>query len=82
MLVSDHLTNVSDTDDLDVKLRERQRQDRLSLFPNRSAAELFAASDAEATLMTADEKAAEDLLWRDFQTGINETRASLGMRQL
>jgi hypothetical protein len=68
--------------DLDQLLRERYNQDRIALSPASSAAELFATLDKEADRMSEAERDAEDRLWDDFQRGINETRASLGMRLL
>jgi outer membrane phospholipase A len=46
-----------------------------------SAHELFSQWDAEAAQMTDEEREAEDSLWEDFQKGINDTRAELGMRR-
>jgi hypothetical protein len=69
-------------DELYRKLRERQEQDHITLRPDRSAAEHFARLEAEAAQMTDEEREAEDRIWEDFQNGMNETRAALGMRQL
>ena len=81
-LVREHLPTANPYEELDRKLRERQAQDHVTLMPDRSAAELFAEWDREAARMTDEEREAEDRLWEDFQKGINETRAALGMRQL
>lgn len=43
---------------------------------------LFRAWDEEDAGMTQKEREAEDQLWQDFQRGLNETRAALGMRLL
>lgn len=82
-LVREHLPGAAPPDrDLDAKLRQWQAQDQTKLLPTRTAAELFAEWDKEAAQMTEDERDAEDRLWEDFQQGINETRAALGMRKL
>lgn len=87
-LVRDHLPEAVPNErergasELDAKLRQWQAQDHTRLMPTRTAAELFAEWDEEAARMTEEERQAEDHLWADFQMGINETRAHLGMRQL
>ena len=64
------------------KLRLWQEQDGTILMPEFSAHELFAKWAEEDELMTNEEREAEDRLWDDFQKGINENRAALGMRTL
>lgn len=83
-LVREYLPNVSpnDEDELDKKLRWWQEQDGTDLMPSRPAAEIFAQWKEEAARMTDEEREAEDRFWEDFQKGVNETRAVLGMRQL
>ena len=43
---------------------------------------LFAQWAKEDAQEPPEESAEEDRLWEKFETGINETRAALGMRQL
>ena len=43
---------------------------------------LFARWDAEDAQMTTEEVAEEQNLWDRFESGVNETRAALGMRRL
>ena len=81
-LVRAHLVTGSSSDELTRKLQARQAQDRVHLMPSRSAAEIFAQWETEATQLTDAERAAEDRLWEDVQADINSTRAALGMRQL
>lgn len=81
-LLSEHLPGLGPNDELDNVLSDRQKKDNIKLMPSHTAAELFGKWDREASLMTDAEREAEDQLWEDFQKGINETRAELGMRQL
>lgn len=64
------------------KLRQWQAQDSKSLMPDIPTHTLFAQWAEEDAQMTDDEREAEDRLWEDVQKGINETRATLGMRCL
>ena len=64
------------------KLRQWQEQDSKSLLPNIPTRTLFAQWAQEDEQMTDAEREAEDRLWEDVQKGINETRATLGMRRL
>ena len=43
---------------------------------------IFAKWQQEDALKTPEEAADEERLWKEFEKGINETRQSLGMRQL
>lgn len=43
---------------------------------------LFAQWEQEDARKTPEETAEEERLWEEFERGINETRAALGMRQL
>jgi hypothetical protein len=43
---------------------------------------LFRQWEAEGTARTPEEAARENELWEQFQTNVNETRATLGMRKL
>jgi len=64
------------------RLHQWQKDTETETGPRVSAHELFSRWDAEAAQLTTAEREAEDQLWEDFQKGINETRASLGMRRL
>ena len=82
-LVREHLPSAAPSNiELDAKLRQLQEQDGTKLMPSRTTAELFAQWAEEDAKMTDEEREAEDRFWEDFQKGINETRAALGMRQL
>ncbi len=81
-LVREHLPTSAPAEELDRKLRQWQEQDGTRLMPTRTAAELFAQWDKGVARMTEEERDAEDRLWEDFQKGINQTRAALGMRPL
>jgi valyl-tRNA synthetase len=85
-LVREHLPNARSNnypnDELDKKLRQWQEQDGKTLMPTRTAAEIFAQWEKEASQMTDEEHTTEDQFWEDFQKGINHTRAALDMRQL
>lgn len=64
------------------KLHRWQKETGTETSPVVSVRELFAQWNVEASGMTDAEHEAEDRIWDDFERGINETRASLGMRQL
>lgn len=64
------------------KLRQWQEHDSKSLMPDIPTRTLFAQWAQEDERMTDAEREAEDRLWKDFQEGVNETRAALGMRPL
>jgi ribosome-binding protein aMBF1 (putative translation factor) len=81
-MIREQLPVVSVADELSAKLQERHALDQIHFMPTRTATEIFAEWDREATLMTDEERDTEDQLWEDFQKGINQTRADLGMRQL
>jgi PHD/YefM family antitoxin component YafN of YafNO toxin-antitoxin module len=72
----------STADMVRAKLRQWQKETNTVTSPAIPAGELFAQWAAEDVNMTDEEKEAEDRLWEDVQSGINETRAALGMRQL
>ncbi|MDQ3814629.1 MAG: hypothetical protein M3347_11850 [Armatimonadota bacterium] len=81
-LVAEHLPGIDPVETVRAKLREWQEQDGTPLMPDMTTAELFAQWEEEDAQMTDEEREAEDRLWQDFQKGINETRAALGMRLL
>jgi hypothetical protein len=83
-LALEHLAAVPLTaeDAVDDKLRQWQEQDGKTLTPDIPTRELFAQWAEEDAHMTDAEREAEDRLWEEFEKGINETRAALGMRPL
>jgi len=83
-LVRQHLESgpVPTTDMILAKLHQWQEETGTVTSPSISAHDLFAQWDEEDAQMTDEEREAEDRLWQDVQNGMNETRASLGMRQL
>jgi len=83
-LLREHLTSnpVSTADMVRAKLHRWQKETATETSPAISAHELFTRWAEEDSHMSPEEKAAEDRLWQDFEKDINETRASLGMRQL
>jgi PHD/YefM family antitoxin component YafN of YafNO toxin-antitoxin module len=64
------------------KLHQWQKETETETFPAVSAHQLFSRWAEEDAQMTDEEKEAEDYLWQDFEKGVNETRAVLGMRQI
>ena len=72
----------SSPDRVRAKLRQWQKETATETLPALSAHELFSKWAEEDTHMTEEEQEAEDRLWQDFENGVNETRATLGMRQL
>jgi microcystin degradation protein MlrC len=81
-LVTDHLPDADPMEALNAKLREWQAQDGTPLMPDVPTRILFAQWAEEDAGMTDAEREAEDRFWEEFERGINETRAALGMRQL
>lgn len=82
-LLREHFSKpLNKVDAVRAKLHQWQKDTQTQTTPAISAHDLFARWAEEDALMTEEEKEAEGKLWQDFQTGINETRASLGMRQL
>lgn len=81
-LVTEHLPDADSMEALHAKLREWQAQDGTSLMPSVPTQTLFAQWAEEDARMTDEEREAEDRFWEEFERGINETRAALGMRQL
>ena len=83
-LLREHLTSTptSTADLVRAKLHLWQKETATKTSPATSAHELFTRWAEEDSHMSEEEKAAEDRLWQDFEKSVNETRSSLGMRQL
>lgn len=69
-------------DEVFAKLRQWQKETATKTAPAVSTDELFARWAEEDAAMTHEEKRKADELWEEIQSGLNETRAELGMRQL
>jgi hypothetical protein len=61
-------------EEIDVKLRQWQKETGSPLMPESSARELFAQWDEEDARMTDEEREAEDRLWEDIEQGLVENR--------
>jgi len=70
------------TDPVLAKLKQWQEETQTQTGPVISSQEQFAQWDLEDAAMTDEERVAEGKLWKEFEKGINENRAALGMRQL
>lgn len=83
-LIEEHLPYAPATDEsgIDAILRQRQEQDGTALQPDIPTQSLFAQWAEEDARMTDEEREAEARFWEEFEKGINETRAALGMRLL
>lgn len=64
------------------KLHQWQSETQTQTTPEVSTRELFDQWAQEDANMTEEQRQAESQLWEEFEKGINENRAVLGMRQL
>ena len=69
-------------DPITLKLHQWQKETQTQMEPEIPTQELFAQWAEEDAHMTEEERQAESKLWEEFEKGINDNRATLGMRQL
>ena len=74
------LGNLNTAESVADKLRKWQQEDGSVLEPDESISDLFARWAMEDETMTDQERGAADILWNDFVSGINRSRAETGMR--